>query len=75
MNNIETLYNHLEQLKYISGKLDKENYLKQIGDPLTKEVLRFLNDSRITTGIASKKLNKSLDYIMLEKIDFTNVQF
>jgi len=75
LNNIETLYNHLEQLKSISGKLDKENYLKQIGDPLTKEVLRFLNDSRITTGIASKKLNKSLDCSMLQTIDFTNVPF
>lgn len=62
---IQTVYNDLTALKNTSVKADKITLLKQFQSENhadTIEVLRFLNDPQITTGLSAKKIDKNVSY-------------
>lgn len=53
------IINNLEKLASISGRREKEELLVSF-DEDTKQVLQFLNDPVINTGLSSKKLTKKV---------------
>ena len=64
------IINNLEKLASISGRLEKEELLASF-DEDTKQVLQFLNDPMINTGLSSKKLTKKVAVEPLTEI--TNI--
>ncbi len=59
--NIGHLYNLCTQLKKISSTKEKEKFLIENRNKSFDELLKFLLDSSINTGIAQKKLSKNID--------------
>ena len=65
-SNIEESHNQIETFKILVDRLqstgsrnDKESILREyIDDTTTKEILKFLFDTMITTGLSDKKINK-----------------
>lgn len=61
------LYKIFESIKNASGRTDKEMIIKKNADnKLFLEVLKFLYDNKITTGLDKRKLNKEI------KLDSSN---
>lgn len=59
MEELKLIFNICEELRNTSSTLDKQNLLKQHEDnALFKEVLKFLLDPMIVTGISKKKIEK-----------------
>ena len=60
---IERFNNFVEEMQSVSGRIDKENILtKYINDVELKEILNFIFNPYIITGISSKKINKFKNY-------------
>jgi len=56
---LERFNNLVTKLSSTLGRLEKERFLKEVeNDTEVKEILRFLFDPYIVTGISDKKLNK-----------------
>ena len=57
----------IKRLQKTSGRLDKEKILKENKDnELFKEVLKFVYDPYIVTGLSKKKLNKKVKFNKVE---------
>lgn len=62
-NNQMNWYEVLEKISNTKGKA-KQQVLKDNESDLLKDILVFLYDDRITTGISKKKLNKKMDGVI-----------
>jgi DNA ligase-1 len=63
IENVVAVKNIFEELKNTPGRLDKEAIVNKHKDNyLFMEVLKFLCDDMITTGISTKKITKLLDF-------------
>ena len=59
---LQTLYDICKELQNTSSTLEKQNILKRYkNNKLFKEVLKFLLDPMIVTGISKKKIDKKTD--------------
>lgn len=78
---LQILYSIFKELQNTSSTIAKQNLLKQHeNDELFKEILKFLLDNQIVTGISKKKINKdvrivyyeteSCDYDLLDLFDY-----
>lgn len=70
---IQKIYNICEELIHTSSTLEKQNILKQNeSNELFKELLKFLLDPMIVTGINKKKINKEvrITYYETESYDY-----
>jgi DNA ligase-1 len=66
--NILKLYSICEQLKNTSSTIEKQNILKQNEHIKSfKEILKFLLDSMVVTGISQKKINKDVRVVYYEE--------
>lgn len=52
-----------ELLGMTSGRIEKEDILRNIDDERMKEIFRFVYDPMITTGLAKKKIEKDLSHV------------
>lgn len=60
---IERFNNLVEEMQSVSGRIDKENILsKYVNDAEVKEILNFIFNPYIVTGISSKKISKFRDF-------------
>lgn len=66
-------YEVLEKIRNTKGKA-KQQVLKDNESDLLKDILVFLYDDRITTGISKKKLNKKIDSIISTTLLFDTVE-
>jgi len=58
---LQILYNIFKELQNTSSTIAKQNLLKQHeNDELFKEILKFLLDNQIVTGISKKKIDKKI---------------
>lgn len=59
---MQTVYNICKQLQSTNGRIEKENILKENKDnQLFKDVIHFLLNPFILTGISEKKMNKVVE--------------
>lgn len=66
MSELNLIYNICKELQNTSSTIEKQNILKSNdGNKLFKEVLKFLLDNQIVTGISKKKIDKKIDPINL----------
>lgn len=67
MNEIKEIYNICKELQSTSSTLEKQNILKQNeNNELFKEVLKFLLDPMVVTGISKKKIDKDVRVVYYE---------
>lgn len=65
---IEKLYYTLEKLKNTTSRTEKENILRENQDDNTfKEVIKFLFDDLITTGLSAKKISKPINPVNIKE--------
>ena len=70
---LQTLYDICKELQNTSSTIEKQNLLKRYADnELFKEVLKFLLDPMIVTGISKKKIDKDvrIGYYEMESRDY-----
>lgn len=61
---VQSLYEICTELQNTSSTLDKQSLLKQYEhNELFKEVLKFLLDPMIVTGISKKKIDKQINFV------------
>lgn len=64
MSELQTVFNICKELQNTSSTIEKHNLLKKHEDnELFKEMLKFLLDSQIVTGISKKKIEKKINYV------------
>lgn len=64
MSELQIIFNICKELQSTSSTIEKQNILKKYEDnELFKEVLKFLLDSNIVTGISKKKIDKKINYV------------
>lgn len=69
---IQKLYEVLESLKKTSSRIEKESILRSgKKDELLQNVLKFLYDDLITTGLSNKKIAKPVNPV---EVDNPNLQ-
>ncbi|EJH4519901.1 ATP-dependent DNA ligase, partial [Staphylococcus pseudintermedius] len=69
---IQKLYEVLESLKKTSSRIEKESILRSgKKDELLQNVLKFLYDDLITTGLSNKKIVKPVNPV---EVDNPNLQ-
>ncbi|WP_233276400.1 hypothetical protein [Staphylococcus pseudintermedius] len=69
---IQKLYEVLESLKKTSSRIEKESILRSgKKDELLQNVLKFLYDDLITTGLSNKKIAKPVNPV---DVDNPNLQ-
>jgi DNA ligase-1 len=78
---IQILYDTCKELQDTSSTIEKQNFLKRYeGNGLFKELLKFLLDPMVVTGISKKKIDKNVrivyhetesgDYDLLDLLDY-----
>lgn len=66
MARLQMLYNTCKELQNTSSTIEKQNLLKLYeNDKLFTEILKFLLDPMIVTGISKKKINKTINPMSL----------
>lgn len=69
MSELNLIYNICKELQNTSSTIEKQNILKSNdGNELFKEVLKFLLDNQIVTGINKKKIDKKIDFVDTDDI-------
>ena len=64
MGELNILYDICKELQNTSSTIEKQNILKQYrNNNLFKEVLQFLLDPMVVTGISKKKIDKKIDFV------------
>jgi DNA ligase-1 len=64
MNELQTVFNICKELQNTSSTIEKQNILRRNeNNELFKDILKFLLDNQIVTGISKKKIEKQIDYI------------
>ena len=64
MNEIQELYNICEKIKNTNSTTEKQNILKEYkNNELFKQVLKFLLDPMVVTGISKKKIDKKVSVV------------
>lgn len=70
MNELQMAYCICKKLQNTSSTIEKQNILKAYeNNALFKEILSFLLDSHVVTGISKKKIEKQLAVIDMNKVD------
>lgn len=63
MNELQMIFNICKELQNTSSIIEKQKILKRNeNNKLFKEVLKFLLDNQIVTGISKKKIDKKINY-------------
>lgn len=58
---VQILYDMFKELQNTSSTIEKQNLLKHYGNTeLFKEILKFLLDNQIVTGVSKKKIDKKI---------------
>ncbi len=64
MGELNILYDICKELQNTSSTIEKQNILKQYrNNNLFKDVLQFLLDPMVVTGISKKKIDKKIDFV------------
>lgn len=64
---MKTWYDILDEVKEVKGKQKQQILEENKDDHILKDVLRFVYDTNVVTGISKKKLNKKVDTHSWEK--------
>lgn len=66
---LQIVYDICKELQNTSSTIEKQNLLKQYeNDELFKEILKFLLDNQIVTGISKKKIDKKINFVDTDDI-------
>ena len=64
MSELKTIFDICKKLQNTSSTIEKQNLLKEHEDnELFKQVLKFLLDKQIVTGISKKKIDKKINFV------------